>query len=146
MSASQPLSQVAERSSSAPHRQISPSHKAAAILNAVLAVFTVVWSIPALQGGQDDSDQVPWPVVVLGFAIGALCLVSSYGVWRGQRWGVVLTIVLNAISFITGAPGIPFGPNAFVIIGSIIGCIGAVVIIYLLMRRGGARRSAGTAS
>lgn len=125
----------------APVRTAGPStaHKVAAILNVAGAVFGIVWALPVLQGGAADSDQVPYPVVILGFGLGILCLVSSYGVWKRQRWGVVLTIVLNAISFISGAPGILFGPTAFLVISSIVGCAANIVIIYLLLRRGSAR-------
>jgi hypothetical protein len=124
-------------------RRLSRSHAAAAILNAAAAVFGVVYSMPVLAGGQADSDQVPWPIVVISFVGCVLCLVSSYGVWRGQRWGVVLTIVLNAIAFITGAPGIVFGPSAFLVVGSIVGCALNIVVVYLLLRRGPARRARG---
>ena len=125
----------------APVRTAGPStaHKVAAILNVAGAVFSIVWSLPVLQGGAADSDQVPYPVVILGFVLAILCLVSSYGVWRRQRWGVVLTIVLNAIGFISGAPGILFGETTFLVVGSIVGCVVSLVIIYLLLRRGSAR-------
>lgn len=129
---------------SAPTRSAGPStaHKIAAILNVAGAVFGIVWALPVLQGGAADSDQVPYPVVILGFVLAILCLVSSYGVWKRQRWGVVLTIVLNAISFISGAPGILFGPTAFLVVGSVVGCVANIVIIYLLLLRRGSARGA----
>jgi Predicted membrane protein (DUF2127) len=117
----------------------STAHKIAAIINVAGAVFGIIWALPVLQGGAADSDQVPYPVVILGFVLGILSVVSSYGVWKRQRWGVVLTIVLNAISFISGAPGILFGPTAFLVISSIVGCAANIVVIYLLLRRGSAR-------
>jgi hypothetical protein len=111
------------------------SHAIAAILNVVFSVFGIIWSLPVIQGGAPGSDQVPFPIVVFGFALGLLGMVSSYGVWQRQRWGVVLTIVINALSFISGAPGILFGPSAFLVISSIVGCLANVAIIYLLLRR-----------
>jgi hypothetical protein len=117
----------------------STAHKIAAILNVAGAVFGIVWALPVLQGGAGDSDEVPYPVVILGFALSILSLVSSYGVWKRQRWGVVLTIVLNAVSFVSGAPGILFGPTAFLVVGSIVSCAVNVLIVYLLLRRGSAR-------
>jgi peptidoglycan/LPS O-acetylase OafA/YrhL len=116
-------------------RRPSQAHQAAAVLNVLLGLFTVFWSLPVMNGGAEDSDQVPYPVVILGFAIGILCCVSSYGIWRRQRWGVVLTIVLNALSFLTGAPGILFGDSTFLVVSSVVGCVLNVVIVYLLLRR-----------
>jgi hypothetical protein len=118
-----------------PPAGLTHAHAAAAILNVIGSVFVIVWSLPVMQGGADNSDQVPWPIVILGFVLGILGLVGSYGIWARQRWGVVLTIVLNVISFITGAPGILFGGSAFLVIGSIVGCLVNVVIVYLLLRR-----------
>ncbi len=113
----------------------SKPHAIAAILNVLMGVFGVAASLPELSGGKGNTDGVPWGIVVLAFVLAILSFVSSYGVWRRQRWGVVLTIVINAVSFISGAPGIIFGPNAFLVISSIVGCIVNVVIIYLLLRR-----------
>ncbi len=116
-------------------------HAIAAVLNVAISIFGVIFALPVMQGGAANSDQVPFPVIIFGFALSLLGLVSSYGVWRRQRWGVVLTIVINALSFISGAPGILFGPTTFLVVGSIVGCIVNVVIIYLLLRP--ARAEAG---
>ena len=58
------------------------------------------------------------------------------GAWAGQRWGVVLTIVMNSLSFIIGVPGIFFSGRAFLEVTSVLGCIANVVVIVLLLRRG----------
>jgi hypothetical protein len=118
-------------------------HAIAAVLNALVSVLGALWALPVIQGGAAGSDQVPFPVVVFGFVLGILGVVSSYGVWRRQRWGVVLTVVINALSFISGAPGIIFGPSAFLVVSSIVFAVANLVIIYLLLRRAPARVRSG---
>jgi hypothetical protein len=117
----------------------STAHTAAAVLNAVLSLISVALALPLLPQGADQTaaagDQPPFAIIVLSLVLGTVGLVSSYGVWQGQRWGVVLTIVVNALSFLSGAPGIVFGPTAFLVIGSVIGCAGNILVIYLLLRR-----------
>jgi uncharacterized membrane protein (DUF2068 family) len=121
----------------------STSHAVAAVLNVAFSVFSVVYSLPVIQGGAANSDEVPYPIIILGFALGIIGVISSYGVWHRQRWGVVLTIVVNVVSFLTGAPGIIFGPTAFLVIGSIVGAVANIVIIYLLLRRSSVRADVG---
>jgi uncharacterized membrane protein (DUF2068 family) len=135
----EPLSTLDRAAARSADRGPSTAHKTAAVLNVLNALFTIVWSLPVLQGGAADSDQVPYPVVIFGFVLAVLCLVSSYGIWKRQRWGVVLTIVLNAVSFISGAPGILFGDSAFLVVGSVVGCALNLAVIYLLLRRGSTR-------
>jgi uncharacterized membrane protein (DUF2068 family) len=98
-----------------------------------------VLALPVLQGGaqaaSDSGDQPPFVVVVLSFVLAVVGIVSSYGVWQGQRWGVVLTIVVNALSFLSGVPGVAFGPTTFLVVGSVIGCAVNILIVYLLLRR-----------
>jgi uncharacterized membrane protein (DUF2068 family) len=120
----------------------SGAHTAAALLNLVLSLVAIGLSMPYLWAGASASDaagQPPFFIIVLSLVLGVAGVVSSYGIWVGQRWGVVLTIVLQALNFLSGAPGIVFGGSAFLVIGSIVGCIANVVIVYLLLRRRGAR-------
>ena len=79
----------------------SRAHSAAAILNAVVSVMSILLTLPVLPDGSKAvdaaNDQPPFGVIVLVFALGIIGLISSYGVWTGQRWGVILTIVVNAV-------------------------------------------------
>jgi uncharacterized membrane protein (DUF2068 family) len=125
----------------------STAHTAAAVLNAVLSLVGIVLSLPVLQQGADQTaaagDQPPFAIIIVSLVLGTVGLVSSYGVWQGQRWGVVLTIVVNALSFLSGVPGIVFGPTTFLVVGSVIGCVANLLVIYLLLRRTAAPTTAG---
>jgi hypothetical protein len=126
------------------HR-VPTQHRVAAVLSVAYAVFSIVWSLPVISGGShDNKSSVPWGVIIVGFVIAVVICVAAYGVWTGQRWGVVLTVVMNALSFILGAPGIIFGDSAFLVVSSIIGCLANVAVIVLLLRRSRATSAAPT--
>ena len=117
----------------------SPAHTAAAVLNLAVSLLGVALSLPILPQGaaatEQAGDQPPFFIIILSLVLGTVGVVSSYGVWRGQRWGVVLTIVVNALSLLSGIPGVVFGPTTFLVVVSVIGCLLNVAIIYLLLRR-----------
>lgn len=117
----------------------STQYTVAAIVNLVFSLAGIVFALPVLfQGSQtaaDSGDQPPFGVIVLAFALGIIGVVASYGVWKMQRWGVVLCIVVNALNFLSGLPGVFFGPTLFLKVGSIVACVANLVIIYLLLRR-----------
>ena len=121
----------------------STAHTAAALLNVLFSLLAIGFAMPPLWAGASASEaeagQPPYFIVVLSLVLGVAGLISSYGIWVGQRWGVVLTIILQALNFLSGAPGIVFGGSAFLVIGSIVGCVLNVAIVYLLLRRRGAR-------
>jgi hypothetical protein len=116
----------------------STAHTVAAVLNLVLSLLGIAFSLPYLWQGAAASGgegQPPYAVILLSLILGVVGVISSYGVWTGQRWGVVLTVVVNALNFLSGVPGVIFGGSAFLVIGSIVGCVGNIVIVYLLLRR-----------
>lgn len=119
--------------------QRSTNYTIAAVLNLVLSVQNVVFTLPALFDGADatnrSSDSPPFVVMLVAFALGLLGLISTYGVWKGQRWGVVVTIVVNALNFLSAVPGIPFAPNIGLRIAAILTCLVAAAVIWLLLRR-----------
>lgn len=125
-----------------PSPAVSPAHRTAAILNVAVCLFGFLFALPVLQDGAeaaaDSGDQPPFAVIVISFVLAVVGLVSSYGVWQGQRWGVILTIVVNALSFLSGVPGVAFGPTTFLVVSSIVGCAVNVLIVYLLLRRSAA--------
>lgn len=119
--------------------QRSTNYTIAALLNLALSLEGIVFALPALFDGADatnkSSDAPPFFIVVLAFALGVIGLVSSYGVWKSQRWGVVLTIVISALNFLSAIPGVPFAPNMGLRIAAILTCVAAIAIIWLLLRR-----------
>jgi uncharacterized membrane protein (UPF0136 family) len=123
--------------SSTSTRRVSTQHKVAIAISVAYALFSIVFSIPAINHGESgNTSGVPWGVLIVGFVIAVVVCVAAYGAWMGQRWGVVLTLVMNALSFIIGAPGIFFAGKAFLVVSSILGCVANLVVIVLLLRRG----------
>ncbi len=117
----------------------STEYSVAAILNLLISLAGIGFALPVLFQGSTDAaasgDQPPFGIIVLSFALAIIGVVASYGVWKMQRWGVVLCIVVNAVNFLSGLPGVFFGPTAFLKIGSVVSCVVNVVIIVLLLRR-----------
>ncbi len=117
----------------------STALKVAAILSFVLGIYGFVASIPYLTQGDvevsPDVNQIPYFVVIAGFTFSIVLIVGAYGTWRQQRWGIVLTLIANAIDGIFTLPGIIFAPTVGLQIGSIIGVMGAVVVIVLCLWR-----------
>ena len=66
--------------------------------------------MPPGVAGHDARTTRPLVVVVTGTLLGAVGLVSAYGVWRNQRWGVILTIFFRAVDGRSSLPGIFFAP------------------------------------
>lgn len=119
--------------------QRSTNYTVAVALNVISSLASVVFSIPVLFDGADatseSADQPPFVVIVLGFALGVAGLISSYGVWKVQRWGVVVTIVVNALNFLSAVPGVPFAPTMGLRLAATSTCVVSAIIIWLLLRR-----------
>ena len=109
----------------------------AAILQFLVSVFSVVASIPLLVQGATTveiaGESPPFFIVILGFSIGLLGLISAYGVWRNQKWGVILTILLRAVDGLSALPGILFAPTVALTIAASVGVLSAIVVIALLL-------------
>jgi len=117
--------------------------KIAAVIVLVLALFSMaVYDIPFLTQGMATLDQAanadqgpPFFMVVLGFAVNVLSIVAAYGAWRGERWGVILIIVVSAFNSITGAFAAIFAPwTATRILAGVLIFV-QLGVIYLCLRR-----------
>ena len=113
------------------------TYTVAAILQFLVSVFSVISSVPLLVQGANAVDQAgdspPFFIAILGFGIGLLGLVSAYGVWRNQKWGVILTILLRTVDGLSALPGILFAPTVGFKIMASLGVLLAVVVIALLL-------------
>lgn len=108
-----------------------------AILEVLFSLFSVVTGLPALFQGPAAVEQAgtnpPYFVFVIGFGIGLLGLVAAYGIWRMQKWGVVLTILLRAVASLITLPGILFAPTVQIkIFASVVILISIAMIVLLL--------------
>jgi uncharacterized membrane protein (DUF2068 family) len=111
----------------------------AALLAGLLSLANTIVALALLPQGADkinhSSNQPPYAVILIEVVVGLVGMVAAYGVFRTQRWGVILTLVLMVINVLISVPGIPFGPTTFDKVSSAVGLVVAAVVIYLLLRR-----------
>ena len=111
----------------------------AAILQLLLSLAAIGLSLPDIARGANEVNQapdtIPYAALMMSLIIGVLGLVSAYGVWRVQKWGVILTIILRAVDGLTSLPGVAFGPTPMLQFLATISVVLAIVVIYLLLRR-----------
>jgi hypothetical protein len=124
-----------------PEVAMSRSHNfvIAAVLAAGLSLANVITALVLLPQGSDkvnsSSNQPPYAVLMIEVLIGAIGLVAAYGAFRRQRWGVLVTLAVMILNVLVSLPGIPFGPTVLAKVGSALGLIVAVIVIWLLLRR-----------
>ncbi|MFN2200181.1 MAG: hypothetical protein ACK2UO_03190 [Caldilineaceae bacterium] len=117
----------------------------AVLIHAVNSVFLVVASFPILLNGPDSQSSaigIPQMVIVAAALLGVAGLVSAYGAWQGQRWGIALTIVLEAVNGLLALPGLVFAPTESARISAIAGVVIALFVIFGLMQGARSVRSA----
>src|SRR6478752_1026071 len=118
-------------------RSLSGSKAAAAVLNALISVVGLIVSIAPLhlgaEGAGADGDNPPFAVLVVGVVFGVLGLVGSFGIWRGERWGLVLTIVIRGLDGLASLAGV-FADDTTLRLLAIVSVVGAALVIFLLLR------------
>ncbi len=121
----------------------STALKIAAALSFLMAVFTVVFAIPLLTRGADAVDSVagveapPFFILVISLILAIVAMVAAYGTWKQQRWGIILTIIVNTISGITALPGliipVPFSALWW---SALPGVVIPILVVILCLWRG----------
>jgi hypothetical protein len=114
--------------------------KIAAILSFVTGLEGLAMAVPLLALGANELNHggtsPPFIVILLAFAFATTKIVSTYGVWLGHRWAIVLTLLAVTLDAVAAAPGILFAPTQTLWILSLMGVITGVVIIILCLWRG----------
>lgn len=109
----------------------------AAVLQALMSLLAILATIPILVAGANATDQLgaspPFFVMLLSFGAGVLGLVSAYGVWKVQKWGVILSIFLRALDGLSAAPGLLFAPTLTWRLLAILGVGMSMLVIALLL-------------
>jgi hypothetical protein len=117
----------------------SRKYTVAAILAALLSLSSVISSLILLPRGSADlaseGDQPPYAIVIVALVLGAIGVVAAYGVFRVQRWGIILTLIVMVLNVLSGLPGVPFGPTALAKVSSAVQVVVAGAVIWLLLRR-----------
>ena len=111
-------------------------YKSAVVIHAVSSTMSILLALPALLRGPDAVgflQGVPQTVLVLSALLGVAGLVSAYGAWSYQKWGVWLTIVLQALNGLLALPGVLFGPSSQATLSATIGVLIAAFVIIVLL-------------
>jgi hypothetical protein len=80
----------------------------AAILLVLLSLFDFPWPYELLFPGVE-----PPPALLnyLGYVVGVVGIVAAVGLWMLKAWSYWTTIVVCALNFLLGAPGVVFAPG-----------------------------------
>lgn len=111
----------------------------AVVLMVLYSLTALLLELPNLVQGAAASEQQfggegpPYVLTLLSFALAVLGFVSSYGVWRMQKWGVVLTLVIAALSVVPSLLAILFAPPLVLKLVAVLGVAWCVAIIALLL-------------
>jgi len=106
---------------------------AAAIVLFVLSATNGIGAIPFLMRGAATTDGPPFFVELVIFAAALVGLVSAYGVWRQQRWGALLSIIVCTMTGLVNLPGVLFAPGLFGKGVSAASLLTAIAVIVLLL-------------
>lgn len=113
------------------------SYTAAVVLLVLFSLVSLLFEVPNLARGSVDAiDAPPFFLTIVNFVLAILGFVAAFGVWRVEKWGVVLAVIVQALCALTGLPAIIFAPAlALRLIGGL-GVIWSAAIIVLLLRPG----------
>ncbi|MCB0156230.1 MAG: hypothetical protein KDF65_15645 [Anaerolineae bacterium] len=102
-------------------------------LHLLFSLGAIVFTLPPILSGADPEGP-PMFIIVVTLIIGLLGLVSAWGLWQGQRWGMISTIALRVLDSLGSAPGIVFAPTlALQVLSGVSIALSIVVIVLLLM-------------
>ncbi|KPV51022.1 hypothetical protein SE17_23595 [Kouleothrix aurantiaca] len=109
----------------------------AAIIHLVASLLDAGIALSLLPQGAATLDSVDGPgyvFTIIGLILGLAGIFSAFGVWRNQKWGVILTIILRTFAGLTALPGLFFAEGT---LGWKIAAwwtvLSAIVIIALLL-------------
>lgn len=111
--------------------------KIAAVILWVIALLGMVTvGIPFLANGMAPTpDAPPFWFSVLAFAVDAITIVVAYGVWRAERWGIILAIAISVYNAILNTMGALFDPRMEIRIMTVVFVFASLGVIYLCLRR-----------
>ncbi|WP_212826545.1 hypothetical protein [Polymorphospora rubra] len=109
--------------------------KIAAVLSVLVALIGItMFDLPNLVLGARESAS-PFPVVVGSFASDIIALVAAYGAWRGQKWGAVLLIIVNAFWIVQAIGSLLFDSTAGELVFASAMVVHHIIVISLCLWR-----------
>ena len=108
----------------------------AAIVMVLYSLVDIAVNLPSLAQGAPapGTDGPPFFLLLFGFALDVVGIIGAYGVWRLQKWGVMLTVAIAALDCLTQLPGIIFAPGLLKVIAGF-AFVAAAAVLVLLLRR-----------
>src|SRR5215212_9233220 len=102
----------------------------AAILLVLLSLFNFPWPYELLFPGAEEP---PAALLYSGYVVGVVGLVAAVGLWMLKPWSYWTTIVVSALNFLLGLPGVIFAPGtalkALIAVTEVV----AIIIIVLVV-------------
>jgi uncharacterized membrane protein (DUF2068 family) len=83
--------------------------------------------------GAATTEPPPFFVELVIFATALLGIVAAYGVWRSQRWGAILSIIMSIVTGLVNLPGLLFAPGLPGKLASAVSLLLAAAVIVLLL-------------
>jgi hypothetical protein len=102
----------------------------AAILLVLLSLFDFPWPYELLFPGAEEP---PAFILYSGYVVGIVGLVAAVGLWMLKPWSYWTTIVVSALNFLLGAPGLVFAPGAALKVLIAVTEVVAILIIILVV-------------
>jgi uncharacterized membrane protein (DUF2068 family) len=100
----------------------------AAILLVLLSLFDFPWPYMLLFPGVEEP---PAALNYAGYVVGVVGLVAAVGLWMLKPWSYWTTIVVCALNFLLGAPGVLFAPGAA--LKALIAVLEVVAILIIVL-------------
>lgn len=117
----------------------STALKIAAVLSAVLGTLSLIGALPLIARGASSvaqsNDSPPYAILIVALVTGIIAIVAAFGTWKRQRWGIILTILVNLINGLGAVPGIQAAPTPFLTYAATATVIVSVLIIVLCLWR-----------
>jgi hypothetical protein len=111
--------------------------KIAAVLSFLLSASGVIFSLPLIAQGatavEQGGETPPYFVLLSGLIFGVVGIVAAFGTWKGQRWGIILTILANVVNGLGAAPGLLFAPTPGLLIAASVTVVLSIAIIVLCL-------------
>lgn len=115
----------------------STALKIAAVLSFLLSAYSIILGLPMMAQGSAAVNQggeaPPYFILVLGVILGVVGMVAAFGCWKGMRWGIILTIIVNLLGGLSAAPGILFAPTSELFMAATVGVFFSIVIVVLCL-------------
>lgn len=113
--------------------------KIAAVLSVLMGIVSIATTLPLIARGvtrvAQSSDSPPYAILMVGLLSGVISIVAAYGAWNQQRWGIILTILVNLVNGLGAVPGILFAPQPGLIITAVTTVVISILIVVLCLWR-----------